>query len=252
MNDDQFIEDWRNSTDGRSYLRCILANYYGVSEDVSLSYAIAKMALFSHPDTVSLFSNGSEIVNVFRIVRATPKNLKSTLGKTEGGVDFIFDDNASPNFLFNYVNSFKKVGTGLDRQLNHIWGKPINKKNYDNSWSLDLELKLYTNLANMVCTPIFLAKLTDSDATIKSLLRYRAQELYGNFGQPDLRIIKPDVYEDLPWAEPLPAVNNAIDLLEYGLNQRKKNGSDETLLSVNQIGWLGSNFKPDDSLGKPE
>lgn len=72
-------------------------------------------------------------------------------------------DNTGPQHDFEWSNGgINKT----DIQINHIYKDSMN-------------VKSYTSLANLCATPVFLAKLTDTDAEIKNLLKYRSFEITG-------------------------------------------------------------------------
>jgi hypothetical protein len=73
------------------------------------------------------------------------------------------DDNRSTAVAFEWAHGIRERP---DVQANYVWSR-------------SLDVTAYTSLANLCLTPSFLAKLTDTDESIRTLLRYRAFDLLG-------------------------------------------------------------------------
>jgi len=187
--------------------------------------AIASMTVFAHPKTVAATENR----NVFRIIRGNSRDR----GRIETYPDklgrVMICDNTAPDDAFKW--SAPDLKLGKDVQCNHIY-----------SSSKDVEI--YTSLANLCQTPSFLAKLTDADESIKSLLKYRVYELYGFVPKNSPPPSKPPEYHALEskWL-PFP---NPVEDLESLLRKRLMRCSKRrSAISAREIGWLFSGFEPD-------
>lgn len=178
----------------------------------SLAQAVASLTLFSHPDTVA--QTGANAI--FPIIRNF---------KRRGEVDELdgrligFDDNTSPTEAFSWANGLTR--RPRDLQFNHVY-------------SLSSDPACYTNLANICISPSFLAKLTDTDDDIQALLRYRSFDLYGWHPETEKQPDKPHPYDDLIWAEPMLAKDNAREALETQVRNR----DNRTTRIIAQTGWL--------------
>ena len=117
-------------------------------------------------------------------------------------------------------------------QVNHVWPR-------------SQDVGAYTALPNLCLTPAFLAKLTDKDDTIRSLLRYRSYALFGYWPDSATPVVKPDLYERLAWADPLPAVDSVEKTLRGAMLSKRK---DRVVKCARELGWLFSAFQPDPTL----
>lgn len=238
LNLDELAKNFRNTTNGKELLSALLSSCFSANDP--LAEAIARFTLFSHPKSVDQLRDQNGVVsNIFPMIRGD----KTSKGKiiTIGNSKAMYDDNECAVDVFCWCNGISRARNGLDSQFNHIWGKPINRKNLKHPWDDTFELQLYTNPANLCLTPTFLAKLTDTHQGIKELIRYRAQELYSDFGQPIKTLAKPASYDTLNWADSLPLVDNLKSKILNSLISRK---SSETYQATSQIGWAFSNFTP--------
>ena len=206
--------------DGREELRQVLYDA-GLK---SVSAAVAKYTLFLHPETVKQSKNR----NLFRAIRDFPNRGRILPYNDEIG-KIVADDNNAP------ANTFRWMIPGFsykDVQFNHIYQDSKN-------------VELYTCMANLCVTPSFLAKLTDVDDAIVSLLKYRVYDLHGFCPAGESIPQKPEGYAALEWhkfPEPIGSIEKIF---------RKKlasNAKSRTALSAREIGWLFSDFKPDKSL----
>ena len=204
--------------DGGRILEYVVENSpYG-----SIERAVAHLSVFSNPHTVNSLSG-----NLFKTIRGTPRG--STL---EADSTYIMlDDNKSPTDAFIWLHGWKR-GTFKDVQFNHVWSKSDSVADY-------------TNIANLVVTPTFLAKLTDTHQGISSLLKYRAFDLYGYFPSDVSEPLRPENYQDLEWAPTLSAINDPERVLRNAMATKK---NDRTIKSARELGWLFSDFHPDATL----
>ena len=130
------------------------------------------------------------------------------------------DDNRSPTDAFRWANG---LGTRLrDIQLNHIY-------------SASRDPEAYTSLANLVMTPAFLAKLTDTNTEVQALLKWRAYDLYGWMAAGHEKPERPEGYAALAWAAPLPAVTDLAIRIETALQRTPKS---RTTMAARSLGWL--------------
>lgn len=209
--------------DGKAVLRKVIE----ASEYKSLPQAVAALTMFSHPETVKQTVKESISHNLFQVVRCK-SNADRGGYKELDGKNVMLDDNSAPTEAFVWANCISR-NSCKDVQFNHIW--PDSKS-----------LLLYTNLTNICLTPAFIAKLTDTDTDISSLLKYRAYELYERF-LPHVDIPrKPSEYSNLSWAEPLPAIDDLERILRSTMQNKSKN---RTVCSARSLGWLFSDFLPD-------
>lgn len=130
-----------------------------------------------------------------------------------------FDDNTSPTEAFSWAKGLTR--RPRDLQFNHVY-------------SLSSDPACYTNLANICISPSFLAKLTDTDDDIQALLRYRSFDLYGWHPETEKQPDKPHAYDDLIWAKPMRAKDNAREALET----KVRNRDNRTTRIIAQTGWL--------------
>lgn len=157
--------------------------------------ALAALTVFAHPDIVEAMEGKP----MFRVVRSRrDKDKGRGTFKEIGGHCVMVDDNHSPRLAF-------EIATGIPRcrgiSTNHIYAASD-------------DANLYANPSNIVLTPTFLAKLTDTQmanyaqaATANpclAALRRRAFELY-HLLQPDgAEPPRPPGYpSDAEWAKPI-------------------------------------------------
>jgi hypothetical protein len=195
----------------------------------TVEQAVASLTLFSHPDTTSNI-NGR---NMFRIIRASmSKNERRGNIVDVPGIGLVMlDDNKGPTDTFIWANNIARNQYN-DVQFYHIWDDPYG-------------VESYTNLANICLIPAFLSKLTDTDANIKALLRYRSYCLYNIKPEKLPNPSKPYCYDELEWAEPLHRIDNLERTLRNAMKTKPK---DRTTCSARQIGWYFSNYEPDNAI----
>jgi hypothetical protein len=213
--------------DGKAVLRKVIE----ASEYKSLPQAVAALTMFSHPETVrqTVRQTAKESIshNLFQVVRCK-SNADRGVYKELDGKNVMLDDNSAPTEAFVWANRIPR-NSCKDVQFNHIW--PDSKS-----------VLLYTNLTNICLTPAFIAKLTDTDTDISSLLKYRAYELYKEF-LPHVDIpSKPSEYSNLSWAKPLPVINDLEKILRSAMENKPKN---RTVCSARSLGWFFSDFLSD-------
>lgn len=194
----------------------ILSDLLKNSEFGSKDQAIASLTYFSNPETIKILNNK----NVFSIVRNMSKR-----GEIDEEMKCMYDDNLSVQDLFCWANSIKKTEM-VDVQFNHIYSDPNS-------------VSKYTCLSNIVVTPSFLAKLTDTDKAVIQLLKYRAFDIYGY--APDGAIAKPLNYSKIIWRDLLPKQPDLERRLTEKLRKNKKN---RIVRSVEKFGWTFNEFKP--------
>jgi hypothetical protein len=207
--------------DGRAALeRVIQQSRYG-----SLEQAVASLALFSHPATVAQ-TRGS---NVFRIVRARMDASRGEIDEIPGVGRVMIDDNKGPTDALTWVHGISR-NQYRDVQFNHIW--PDSR-----------DVGAYTNLANICVLPAFLSKLSDAHSQVRAVLQFRAFDLYSGW-KPVLqpRPITPAGYDDLIWAETLPAIPDVEVAYRRAMKTKPK---DRTTASARNLGWVFSEYKPD-------
>ncbi len=207
--------------DGRAVLRDLLA----ASSYRTIAQAVASLTRWTHPKTVAQ----TEGKNVFLIVRCKSMADRGKDGVLADGSSAMFDDNTGPTDAFLWANGIAR-GNFQDVQFNHVW---------QNSGLVER----YTSLANPCVTPAFLAKLTDTDAEICAQLRYRAFELYGVWGGDGVAV-KPNEYDHLAWADPLPFVPD----VEARFRMFMKGKSGRTVSCARRLGWYFSGCLPDPTL----
>lgn len=193
--------------DGRLALEALIA----ASRYRSVAQAVASLSIFSHPETV--VQTGGRAL--FPTVRGVP----GTFGEVDGRA-VMFDDNKSPTDGFLWANGLNR--RGRDTQFNHVY-------------AVSQDAEAYTALPNVVMTPAFLAKLTDTDPEVRALLAWRSYDLYGWVPQGYELPTRPAGYAALEWAAPLPAVSNLPDRLSQVMNRRPK---DRTVIAAMRLGWL--------------
>lgn len=206
--------------DGNAVLRDVLErSTYGSAEQ-----AVAALTRSAHPDTVRQTGNRG----IFPVVRCRVISDRGKDATTADGRRVMMDDNTAPTEAFLFAHSISR-SSYRDVQFNHVWQ------------SAD-EAESYTSLANLCVTPSFLAKLTDTDAEVGALLRYRAYDLYGY--APTGAVAAPAAYANLRWADPMPAVRDLEGTLRAAMRGRRG----RTVECARRLGWLFSGFEPDPSL----
>lgn len=193
----------------------ILTEILEKSEFCSKEQAVASLTYFSHPDTIRFLNNK----NIFKIVRSPSKRGQITN-------EYMYDDNHCVHDIFCWTNRLDRKKF-KDVQYNHIYSAPK-------------DIVKYTSLSNIVLTPAFLAKLTDTDKKIKDLLKYRAFHIY-NYNPDNLNFVKPDNYDNLIWRDYLPKQENIIEVFENKLQTNKRN---RAIISVRHFGWVFNDFNP--------
>lgn len=192
----------------------------------TLVRAVAEHAIFLSRETVEA-TGGAPL---FRVARARSGN--RSVSNDEHRV--VYDDNSAAIYAFTW--SAQWPNRGKDLQYNHVW---INLK----GGSLEDDVQRYTALWNIVVTPSFLAKLTDTNDHVKRAVRRRAQRLYeGIPGVPDDVIDETDLPgdDDLNWpAHPFPL--NAQTLKAHVTKRMNANPATNAAKSANRYGWL---FEP--------
>lgn len=195
--------------DGRAAFEALIeASRYG-----AIAQAVASLALFSHPATVRQ-TDGKAIFHTIRDQRHVGER-----GQIDGR-SVLLDDNKSPTDAFLWANGLAR--RGRDVQFNHVYAASRDPDSY-------------TSLANICMTPAFIAKLTDTSASVRALLRFRSYQLYGwtpkNVDPP----ARPEEYESLEWAAPLPAVSDIRAVIERAMATKPK---DRTVVAAAEMGWL--------------
>jgi hypothetical protein len=208
--------------DGRAALIRVIEQ----SEYRSLPQAVASLTTFAHPETVAQTQNR----NVFRSVR---RRQQADVGKFADvpGCDgqVMTDDNRSPAVALEWLHGIRERP---DVQVNHVWRR-------------SQDVGAYTSLSNLCLTPVFLAKLTDTDSAIRALLRHRAYDLFAYWPDDTASPTKPAGYDRLVWAEPLPAVVNVERSYRAAMRSKPK---DRVVKCARELGWLFSGFAPDPTL----
>lgn len=198
--------------DGVATFEAIVAS----SQYGTLAQAVASLTVFSHPDTVRQ-TRGK---GVFPTVRGA--HSIGQLREHESG-HVVMDDNKSPTDAFLWANRLGR--RGRDTQFNHVYPASADPD-------------AYTALPNICMTPAFIAKLTDTSPAIRDLLRYRSYDLYGWHPRGTEAPSKPDVYDELNWAQPLPPVIDVEAALRSAMATKPK---DRTVRAALNQGWL---FQP--------
>lgn len=198
--------------DGRAVLTAIIAS----SKYRTIAQAVASLTLFSHPETVQQ----TECKALFPTIRG-PRDVGKIV--EIGGRLVFLDDNRSPTDAFLWSNGISN--RGRDNQFNHIW-------------AVSQDPDAYTALPNICMTPACIAKLTDTDREVCALLTYRSYDLYGWVPKDEPIPAKPDGYDELKWAEPLPPTDNLRERLKRAMATKEKS---RTVLAAKKLGWL---FEP--------
>lgn len=195
--------------DGNEILTELLeSSKYGSKEQ-----AVASLTYFTHPETIESLNN----CNIFKIVRDPSR-------RGEMAEEFMYDNNFSVQDIFCWANNLQK-NNFKDVQFNHIYPGPKS-------------VAKYTCLSNIVVTPAFLAKLTDTDESIKYLLKYRAYEIYG-YNPDNLEFTTPDDYLNIQWRDFMPKLENIRQHFERKAERNKKN---KAILSIKKFGWVFNDF----------
>ncbi len=182
-------ESGKMKFDGFQQYKQLLINQFG-----SIEQAIAQNTIFPPVEIAEL-----QTWKLFPAVRNTSKfdgdrgsvsnfNVEAKFIEqydNKKDIKVILDDNAIPHHLF--CSCFKAERIVKSTTLNHIYKSANNGPYY------------HSNLQNLCLTPFYLAKLTDADAGIKKLLRYRIQAKYGF--APEGKIETPANYDDLMWLD---------------------------------------------------
>lgn len=221
MNKNPIFQDLKKfNFDGKKVLEGIIQN----SSYHTVKQAMASLSCFTHPKTVGQTRN----MSVFKTIRGKNNSDRGKFLSNDGQKIFMLDDNTSPTDAFLWANKIKR--NYRDVQFNHIW--PDNGDG-----------EIYTSLANICITPSFLAKLTDNDPEIVSLLRFRAFELFNGFKpQNEQEPEKPDGYDLLQWAEPLSPQENLEQNYRQAMSTKSAN---RAVIAAKEIGWYFSNYSPD-------
>jgi hypothetical protein len=207
---------------GRAALKFVVEQ----SDYGSVAQAVASLTLFAHPETVAQ-TRGS---NIFRMVRRKQQGEVGTFAEVPGCEGSVMrDDNRSPAVALEWAHGLSKR---QDVQVNHVWQR-------------SQDVSAYTALSNLCLTPAFLSKLTDTDVAIRALLRYRAYELFRYWPDHASRPARPDGYDTVTWAEPLPAVVNLEHALRSAMSTKRK---DRVVRCARELGWLFSGYAPDPTL----
>lgn len=195
--------------DGYAALEAVIA----ASGYHNMLQAVASLTVFSHPDTVR--HTGCQ--PVIRVIRHAAKrgSVLEVDGKLVG-----LDDNKAPTDIFLWCNGI--VRRPRDIQFNHVYADSQDPESYG-------------CLANLCITPSFLAKLTDTNPTVKALLQYRAFDLYGwhpgRLTPPPM----PEAYNHLTWAPCLPPVEDPKRTFLAFMSRRPK---DRTTLFAARLGTV--------------
>ncbi len=197
------------SFNGRAALDAVIAS----SQYRTVAQAVASLTLFSHPRTVRQTGGRA----IFPAIR-NPRRVGQI--DLHHGRQVLLDDNKSPTDAFLWANGLTR--RGADTQFNHVYAS-----------SLDPDA--YTALPNLCMTPAFIAKMTDTSEEVRNLLRYRSYQLYAwtpaGYAPPE----RPEDYEALEWAAPLPAVDDVRAVMSAAMATKPK---DRTVIAARQLGWL--------------
>ncbi|HSY43650.1 MAG TPA: hypothetical protein VK811_07035 [Candidatus Acidoferrum sp.] len=176
--------------------------------------AVASLTVFTHPNTAVQTRNKG----IFRVRRYRAGEKRGQIIEAER---VVVCDNMSTAHSFCWANNldwkqFKEC------QYNHIYAK-----SYDPIY--------YTSLANICVTPAFLGKLTDKNKNVRQLLCYRAFELYAFHPNDEPEPIKPEGYDGLKWAPPLPAI---LDVKGQIIRRFESHKKSRAAISKNLFGWV--------------
>ncbi|MFT4252619.1 MAG: hypothetical protein QM608_09060 [Caulobacter sp.] len=195
--------------DGQAALEAVIAG----SQYRTIAQAVASLTLFSHPATV----RQTQCKALFPTIRNQKRVGQYDLHE---GRMVLLDDNKSPTDAFLWANGINRRGP--DTQFNHV---------YANS----LDMDAYTALPNLCMTPAFIAKLTDTNEHVRALLCYRSHQLYGWLPKGATPPEKPEEYEILEWAAPLPPVADVRATMERAMASKPKS---RTVIAARRLGWL--------------
>ena len=184
------------------------------SSYLGLAQTIASLSLFTHPKTVEI----TQGKGLFRIRRYRAGERRGTILEDE---KVVLCDNDSPTRAFLWANRLSRQEYS-EVQFNHIY--PLSN-----------EPAYYTSLANLCVTPAFLSKLTDKNEQVKSLLRFRAYDLYRFVPDGHSTPAKPDGYGQMTWAETGEVCSDLKSVIEGRLAANRKS---RIALSVDNFGWL--------------
>jgi hypothetical protein len=193
----------------------IAASRYG-----TVQQAVASLAVFSHPETVR--QTGCR-----PFVRTVRDAARRGQVEERNGVVVGLDDNKSPTDAFLWCNGLKRP---REAQFNHVYADSADAESY-------------TSLANLCVTPSFIAKLTDTNARIQALLRFRVCDLYGWVPTGLVSPSMPPEYEKLVWAPTLQPVGDVEAASRARMARRPR---DRTVQIVRQIGWVFGELDVDD------
>jgi len=203
------------------------------SEWGSAIRAIAALSIFVHRDIVEAMGNKA----MFRVIRSKPgRDGGRGSFVSVGGLRVMLDDNHSACRAF-------ELATGIPRckgiSVNHLYAASADPN-------------LYANPANIILTPTFLSKLTDTQIAdfaaaerqnpCLAALRTRAFLQYG-LKRPDATIplCPPGYPKDSDWAEPVGRGTTQTELMQRGNAFLKtvRGGArqDRAAVSVRQCGW---------------
>ena len=177
----------------------------------SLLGAVASQTVFLHPDTVRQAGKDA----MFPVIRGAGRGRIVNLAD---GRRAMIDDNTAPTQAFLWAAD---RGKGPDVQFNHVWQRSSDPD-------------CYTALWNLCCTPAFVAKTCDTDASITRAMRYRAEQLYGHRPPGDGTVQKPEGYDELVWAPFPPPVRDLEQLFRARLQSAP--GSRHAK-AAREIGW---------------
>jgi hypothetical protein len=212
--------------------RAVLGQLLEESRYKSVAGAVAALTLFSHPDTVAQTGH----CPVFRIVRNPHVRGKRLPGPD--GRDVQADDNHAPTQVFLWANGLS-ASKYRDVQFNHLYGGARDGAG----------MAGYTALPNLCVTPAFLAKLTDTDAAVCALLRYRAFALYGYCPDGVPTPQRPAGYAALDWRPPHDAVSDVEQRFRLAMATKPR---DRTVIAARELGWHFSDFAPELSFRTPD
>ena len=197
--------------DGEKVLQDVLSS----SKYGTLDQAVARLTLFSHPETVAQ----TACKGLFRVRRHRAGEAR---GQDVSVERFILCDNSTPTSVFLWANKLKKKDFS-ECQFNHVYGGSENDE-------------LYTSLANICVTPAFLGKVTDKNDSVKAMLKYRVYVEYGF--ETDATPTKPMGYDSLIWGPYLDKVDNLEDVLKSRLRSCSRC---RAAISREKYGWF---FEP--------
>jgi hypothetical protein len=186
----------------------------------SILHAVARHTVFLHPSVVAQ-SGGQPLFPTIRDMLR-----RRQIDVLADGRRVYLDDNATPTDAFLWAAGLSK---GRDVQFNHVW-------------TASRDAGAYTALWNIVATPAFLAKTTDTHGEVVAALKVRAFDLYGYRPRDVPLPAAPGAYDELVWAvHPEP-----ISDLEGELRARlRANPKSPAAVAARELGWLFSDWRPD-------